>query len=86
MTKLEAKLIELGYGKIKVTDFYSNKRPFVKHRKSWSIRINVLYNQNNKIEHYIEPRYIYSQHQIDNLQLAFNEMQKDLEELKSCQN
>ena len=80
MTKLEQKLSELGYkpyyccyekivGKISIFVEPFNE-PFTKIHKMY------VYNENN---------YIKRQEQIDDLQQAFNEMQKDLEELKKCQ-
>ena len=77
MTKLEEKLAELGYkpyyrcyekivGKISIFVEPFND-PFTKIHKMY------VYNDNN---------YIKKQEHIDNLQLAFNELQKDLEELK----
>ena len=93
MTKLEEKLIELGY-ELTIIEYMNNKqlcktyeKPF-KHcyivvwtytqyeylRKPYHLFIK--YNHNN---------YIKEQEQLDTLQQAFNEMQKDLEELKQCQ-
>ena len=80
MPKLEQKLAELGYkpyyrcyekivGKISIFVEPFNE-PFTKIYKMY------VYNDNH---------YIKKQEQLDNLQQAFNEMQKDLEILKECE-
>ena len=79
MTKLEEKLIELGY-KLKFDTYYAL---YVKHFKGCTIVLNILKEQNNRIACYIDKMVpIYNQQDIDNLQLAYNELQKDLEALK----
>ena len=82
MTKLEEKLIELGYEKSE--DFYFNNKIY-RTRYIKSIN-NVAYIEINIYEKYIaEVKLEYSitdQSIIDKIQQAFDEMQKDLEELK----
>ena len=81
MTKLEEKLIELGY-EIYHKDNYSiiwNKDYLV-----YELKIQII---NDKIfQSYIKSmNYLFfTQTHIDNLQQAFNEMQKDLEVLRQC--
>lgn len=77
MTKLEEKLIELGYEKEKLS--------YVK-RLEGRIEIHIFIYPNELVggveqgDHFV----IY-QSQINRLQKAFNQLQKDLEELKECQ-
>lgn len=80
MTKLEKKLIELGYERIsfykyeKCFDFYNEVICEIDVREKPIGRLRLgMYD------------WFYSQQDIDNLQLAFNEMQKDLEELKNVE-
>lgn len=80
MTKLEQKLKELGYERNYTQKPYIWEKDFDNFILKISIEegikgwVNVgLYSCFRK------------QSQIDNLQQAFNEMQKDLEELKQCQ-
>ena len=77
MTKLEEKLIELGY----------IKREYSKVQYFKSIYGGIIHlDTTDLVSTYVEPKYIiHSQQHIDNLQQAFNEMQKDLEVLKECQ-
>ena len=78
MTKLEQKLIGLGYEKSNIP------RIFIKRIYCNNIQLTICGNtillpkiQTNNIIEY--------QEEIDNLQQAYNEMQKDLEVLKQCQ-
>lgn len=81
MTKLEEKLIELGYKRYRngfhFKDLFSNKGNVV------SIKIII---ENNKIKDYSVYTWgdseIRTQQDIDYKQQAFNELQKDLEVLK----
>ena len=84
MTKLEAKLVELGYEQLNYkNDDYLTYRKFTKFQCTIAIGLS---NDRSRIhKSYINDKII-SQHDIDNLQLAFNQMQKDLKELKQCQN
>lgn len=81
MTKLEEKLIELGYKLI-----FSNVRWFKDCDSSNSIFIITDNCHENIKEYHI---YVYdlieTQQDIDNIQQAYNEMQKDLEVLKECE-
>lgn len=74
MTKIEEKLIELGYE--------TNCEVY----KIWfkgNIQIITFY---GRIEDYvITPNTIHNQQDIDNLQQAFNTLQQDLEVLKLCE-
>lgn len=82
MTKLEIKLIVLGYGK----DYersYENETYYLKHYKDFlTLHINV------EVDGYITHSYVEisrcfaCQQDIDDLQQAFNQLQKDLEVLK----
>ena len=82
MTKLEEKLIELEYIKSSVKGFYN------KYLKWCYIRI--YFNEDNTIKYEwcgVQRNHLgvfQTQEQIDNLQLAFNEMQRDLKELELC--
>lgn len=81
MAKLEDKLIKFGYKKVYFTLW---EKIFL---NNFIIRLEVI---DNKITDRFElvnhqNIIIKNQSEIDNLQLAFNEMQKDLEVLKQCQ-
>ena len=77
MTKLEKKLVELGY-------------EWNTLEKAWIKKINLicwiyLYHK-YWIPHHIHYINDFSiQEEIDNLQLAFDVMEKDLKELEQCQ-
>ena len=74
MTKLEEKLKELGYGKRE----YS-KVQYFKSIEGGIIHLDIT----DLVSTYVEPKYIiHFQQDIDNLQQAFDIMQKDLEELR----
>ena len=79
MTKLEQKLQELGYEYIKHNDYF-------KKQYSRFIYISIELDKDKlKVNDYgvdYKTNYLKKQSQIDNLQLAFNVMQKDLEVLK----
>ena len=79
MTKLEEKLIELGYEKEEYLDFI-----YFRYINNFYIFIN----SRNLKKYGVEcPMMIYTkQKDINNLQQAFDVMQKDLEVLKQCQN
>lgn len=82
MTKLEEKLYELGY-----TYFYHSG--CFKKKFSRFIFISIeLNNDKTEVDDFgvdYKTDLIRKQYQIDTLQLAFNEMQKDLEILKECE-
>ena len=77
MTKLEEKLIMLGY-----ENTYRDTR-YIKQKNSHFRTIISLEENKQKIEEsFIEYDYVESQQDIDNLQQAFNQLQQDLEVLK----
>lgn len=88
MSRLEEKLSELGYKKQK--KYWS---PFIDKsvKECWKENICIIIDRNtNKIienASYVYARLIecYSQQEINNLQKAFNEMQKDIEILKGVE-
>ena len=96
MTKLEKKLIELGYEIDKVV-YISGKvgyKSYIKHQKDCDIEVRIYpnfitrkFDMKKKFTAHIEIDFkgFAKQEFIDNLQLAFNEMQKDLEILKECE-
>lgn len=81
MTKLEEKLVELGYEKTIGSgrwckEYDGNKNIFINTDEYYK-KIKDYY-----IHFY---SFIECQQDLDNLQLAFNELQKDLEELKNVE-
>lgn len=88
MTKLEEKLIELGYE----FDHYEVFTKQNSYRKVFGdidcagIFIYTNKNSNKIVSYYAINGVVKSQIHIDNLQQAFNELQKDLEELKKYEN
>ena len=80
MTKLEQKLQELGY-----KPYYRCYEKIVGKISIFVEPFNEPFTKIHKIYVYNENNYIKRQEQIDNLQLAFNELQKDLEILKECE-
>ena len=82
MTKLEQKLIELGYKRT------GNYFKYIKRVLENILIIDINVGARAEIRYaYVDfyARGVYYQWQLDNLQQAFNEMQKDLEVLKQCQ-
>ena len=79
MTKLEQKLIELGY---KRTGCFN----FIKNVLSNSLLIKLDADRKKILETYVDYYAVgvSYQWQIDNLQQAFNQLQNDLKELKEC--
>lgn len=80
MTKLEQKLIELGYE-------YFNKS-YAKNINDFYIFVDPYDEKFSKIHKmyvYDHIVFIKQQEQLDNLQQAFNVMQRDLEILKECE-
>ena len=96
MTKLEEKLIELGYD-LESAEFFHNKLIYKTLIKSFEFcYIESKVYSSYALSHFtaIKPicfkiKYgsegFRKQEVIDNLQLAFNELQKDLEILKECE-
>ena len=80
MTKLKEKLKELGYREhIMVFDVY------ISTKHNCRCKIEILNPETNKIKGGVDPLIsITKQEQIFDLQLAFNELQKDLKLLKDC--
>ena len=84
MTKLEEKLIEWGY-----RHYYDNSEGYLyikTHNKKHIFSVLLSYSK-RRIENYdVSSVYDFqSQKDIDNLQKAFNEFQKDLELLKGAE-
>lgn len=88
MTKLEEKLIELGYELKRIEENTENE--FIASKSVNCDGDIVMGIWENKIKCYYLYTYfckhIFRQDTIDNLQQAFNVMQKDLEELKKYEN
>ena len=85
MTKLEEKLIELGY---KPYEYFMLIHSFIKiYNDKWNVIIETGMDKTHVIECYVDldGTAIYTQQDIDNLQQAFDEMQKDLEILKGVE-
>ena len=80
MTKLEEKLVELGY-----KPYYRCYEKIVGKISIFVEPFDELFTKIHKMYVYDDTQYIKRQEQIDNLQQAFNEMQKDLEILKECE-
>lgn len=83
MTKLEQKLIELGY---ELDDWLSWSFTNVAYSKIYERHKIVFYvdkvTQTYKGQRVLPLTYYNNQHDIDNLQQAFNQLQNDLKELK----
>lgn len=80
MTKLEQKLIELGY---ELNGEYNYYNVYRKRISSNDLFVEVYHNLS--LDYCIDVGYVYSQQDINDLQQAFNVMQKDLEILKECE-
>lgn len=84
MTKLEQKLIGLGYKKQPI--YTHNQRVILYFKNSFNYDMAIYYDcKSNKIIDegvFTDAKIIRTQQHINNLQQAFNEMQKDLEILK----
>lgn len=91
MTKLEQKLKELGYEYTSPYGYYCRlKNDYVmRYQKNTEEDYRIIIDLDFKTETKIIDCYIslsiLRPKDIDNLQQSFNEMQKDLEELKKCQ-
>ena len=86
MNKLEQKLIELGY---KPYEHFMLIHSFIKiYNDKWNLIIETGWDETYVIECYVDldGTAIYTQQDIDNLQQAYNTMQKDLQELKKYEN
>lgn len=84
MTKLEQKLIELGY---EIQDTAWTYKQTRNRYFDCFVYIQFL-KKENKINYYgVKPIFsIKTQQDIDNLQQAFNQLQNDLKELNMCEN
>ena len=84
MTKLEQKLVELGYEQNGV-----HKHLYLKDigKARILLWLNLSHTNITKDSGVLNHKSIYvrSQQEIDTLQIAFKEFEKDLEELKQCQ-
>jgi hypothetical protein len=79
MTKLEEKLIQLGYEKE-----YRRRNKYVKRFRLCELIIRL--HKEEITDFYIDINItINNQYQIDVIQQAYNQLQKDLEVLKQCQ-
>ena len=89
MSRLEKKLKELGYHKYQTIYYQDDDKPYIGFKKQYCYRATIhieLYD--NKLDTYnvtTEYEYFTKQQAIDNLQQAFNEMQKDLEVLRNVE-
>lgn len=86
MTKLEQKLIELGY---ELNDWLSWSFTNVAYSKKYERHKIVIYvdknTQSYKGQRVLPLTYYNNQQDIDNLQQAFNQLKKDLKELKQVE-
>ena len=88
MSRLEQKLDELEYFKTRTIYENYDDKPYIYYEKPYFYNVTIcitLYD--NEIDNYhLENDYswVSKQQAIDNLQEAFNVMQKDLEILKEC--
>ena len=83
MTKLEQKLIELGY-EVGYEEWDENKEYLIgcKYGINKCCTIDIRYRKGIFFDAYLYRPYFTSQQDIDNLQQAFNQLQQDLEVLK----
>ena len=89
MTKLEEKIIELGY--VKDFEIHSKKVLIFFRKSKWNFAsIQIVIDKNtNEIWKYqvdFEDKLITYYREFDDIEQAFNVMQKDLEELKKYDN
>lgn len=84
MTKLEQKLIKLGYEKI--SHNYMTK--LTRYKKDFDFAYIHFFIRNNEIVMYgaCANCDYQEQYELDNLQQAFNKLQNDLKELKEYEN
>lgn len=86
MTKLEQKLIELGY-EFDYYEVFTSRNAYRKIIGDIDGAIIMIFtnkNINKIVGYYAINGIVKSQIQIDNLQQVYNEMQKDLAILKEC--
>ena len=84
MTKLEEKLIQLGYEKIS----HNYMTRLTRYKKEFAFSYINFHIRDNEIVMYgVSPTCDYqTQYEIDDLQEALDQLQKDLEELKEYEN
>lgn len=84
MTKLEQKLIELGYRSYYNSLTHEHHRYYKQFSNIIGMNITINYGKItvSNVEYF--SHLFYKQDQIDNLQQAFNQLQNDLKELKEC--
>ncbi len=83
MTKLEKKLIELEYEKI----LHNYMTKLTQYKKGFAYcHIRIFVREGELVMYELCPNCGYqNQYEVDNLQKAFNQLQKDLEALKGCE-
>lgn len=89
MTKLEKKLIELGY-EVNSIQYISNKPYMIIYEKRFDnichIEVHYIYhNEKWSIHFYIDVNGPFAKFEIDRINNTFNEKQKDLEVLRSVE-
>ena len=87
MTKLEEKLLQLGYEVYINNSLVCTAIQFSKYYGNH--RLYIFYNSIKEVcfgERIVPCAFYSNQSQIDNLQQAFNQLQKDLEVLRECLN
>ena len=87
MSRLEDKLVELGY-EFDHYEVFTNQTAYRKPIGDIDCAIIMIFtnkNINKIVSYYAINGIVKSQIHINNLQLAFNEMQKDLKILKECE-
>jgi hypothetical protein len=87
MTKLEQKLLELGYA-VAIYDYSTECTTFMKSFNLY-FEIHLLVNNYNEVVDYyvyINDRVVRTQSHINEEQQAFNQLQSDLEVLKQVEN
>lgn len=82
MTKLERKLCELGYVISHSYVSWDNEKCYYKDYGDLTLRITTDLEMGGWITPYYKQ--FSTQQEIDRLQQAFNQLQKDLKELKEC--
>ena len=80
MTKLEEKLIQLGYKKI----LHNFMTKLTNYQKDFAFcKIRIFVRDGDLVMYELDQNCGYQeQYELDNLQLAYNQLQKDLEVLK----
>ena len=84
MTKLEQKLIELGYKCYYNSLTHEHQRYYKQFSNIIGINITIKYGKITVSNVEYVRHLFYKQEELDNLQQAFNQLQNDLKELKEC--